>query len=48
MSASTPTDPSDWTREEMTSAIFVQMVMQQANLALMLLGRVPHPQTGKG
>src|SRR5215831_17136790 len=47
MSASTPPDPGELTREEMNSAIFVQMIVQQANIALMLLGRVPHPQTGR-
>ncbi len=34
-------------REEMMSALFAHMVMQQANLAMMLLGKVPHPQTGQ-
>src|SRR6266536_1093549 len=34
-------------REEMLSALFVSMVVQQTNLALMMLGRVPHPETGK-
>ena len=34
-------------REEMHSALFAQMVMQQSNLALMLLGKVAHPETGK-
>lgn len=34
-------------REEMQAALFAQMVMQQANLALMLLGRTPHPETGQ-
>ena len=29
------------------SALFAQMVMQQANMAMMLLGKVPHPQTGE-
>lgn len=33
--------------EEMQAALFAQMVMQQANLALMLLGRTPHPETGQ-
>jgi hypothetical protein len=47
MSASTPSDPEELSRDEINSAIFVQMVVQQANLALMLLGRVPHPQTGR-
>jgi uncharacterized membrane protein YccC len=34
-------------REELMSALFAHMVMQQANLAMMLLGKVPHPQTGE-
>lgn len=34
-------------REDMQSALFAQLVMQQTNLALMLLGRMPHPQTGE-
>ena len=33
--------------EEMMAALFAQLVMQQANMAMMLLGKVPHPQTGK-
>ena len=33
--------------EEILSALFAQMVVQQSNMALMLLGKVPHPQTGK-
>ena len=34
-------------REEMQSALFAQLVMQQANLAMMLLGRTPHPESGQ-
>src|SRR5579859_1515099 len=34
-------------REEMHSALFAQLVMQQSNLAMMLLGKVAHPETGK-
>ena len=34
-------------REEMQSALFAQLVLQQTNLTLMLLGRTPHPQTGE-
>ncbi len=34
-------------RDEIHSALFAQMVMQQANLALMLLGKSPHPETGQ-
>ena len=34
-------------RDLIHSALFAQMVMQQANLALMLLGKTPHPETGQ-
>ncbi len=33
--------------EEESSALFAQLILQQSNLAMMLLGKVPHPQTGK-
>ena len=29
------------------SALFAQLVMQQANMAMMLLGKVPHPESGQ-
>jgi hypothetical protein len=32
------------TREQM---LFAHLVMQQANMALMLMGKVPHPETGQ-
>ena len=32
---------------EVVSALFAQLVMQQANMATMLLGKVPHPETGE-
>jgi hypothetical protein len=32
-------------REDSLSALFAGLVMQQTNLALMLLGRSPHPET---
>ena len=35
------------TRDEMMSALFAHMVMQQTNMAMMLLGKVAHPETGK-
>jgi len=35
------------TREEIISALFAHMVIQQTNMTMMLLGEVPHPQTGK-
>lgn len=34
-------------REEMMSAIFANLVVQQTNMALMLMGRVAHPETGE-
>jgi hypothetical protein len=34
-------------REEMQSALFAQLVMQQANMAMMLLGKVAHPESGQ-
>lgn len=33
--------------EEMQSALFAQLVMQQANMAMMLLGKTPHPESGQ-
>jgi hypothetical protein len=33
--------------EEAQSELFAQMVLQQANLAMMLLGKFPHPKSGK-
>jgi len=33
--------------EEMNSALFANMVVQQTNMALMFLGRVPHPESGE-
>src|SRR5262245_1378759 len=44
--ASNP-ETSGVTREEMMSALFAQMVIQQTNIAMMLMGKVPHPQTGE-
>src|SRR4051812_30325013 len=35
------------TRDEMTSALFAHLVMQQSNTAMMLMGKNPHPETGK-
>ncbi len=34
-------------REEMLSALFAQLVIQQTNMAMMLLGRIANPQTGE-
>lgn len=35
------------TQEEMHAAMFAQMVMQFASTALVLMGRMPNPMTGK-
>ena len=35
------------TAEEMNSALFAYLVMQQSNMALMLLGKTPHPESGE-
>jgi hypothetical protein len=34
-------------REDQLTAAFAQLVLQQSNLAMMLLGRTPHPQSGE-
>jgi len=34
-------------RNEMMSALFAQLVMQQSNMAMLLMGKVRHPQTGE-
>ena len=39
--------PAHASREEMMSAQFASMIVQQTNLAMMLLGKVPHPETGQ-
>ena len=46
-SNSSRSEMSGLSREEMHSALFAQLVMQQSNLAFMLLGKAPHPETGK-
>ena len=35
------------TRVELMSALFAQLIMQQSNMAMLLLGKVPNPQTGE-
>jgi hypothetical protein len=39
--------PEDMTPEQFMSALFANMVIQNSNMALMFLGKVPHPQTGQ-
>jgi hypothetical protein len=46
MSTSTQSTTAD-ERDELHAALFAQMVMQQAGLALIFLGVRPHPETGK-
>ncbi len=40
-------NPPDAGQADLMSALFAQMVMQQSNLALMLLGKTAHPETGQ-
>jgi hypothetical protein len=42
-----PQDTANVSAEDMRSALFAQLVMQQSNMALMLLGKVPHPESGQ-
>src|SRR5260370_7364149 len=32
---------------DQTSLLFSQLIFQQSNMAMMLLGKTPHPETGK-
>jgi len=34
-------------KDEINSGLFAHLVMQQSNMAMMLLGKTPHPETGK-
>src|SRR5438045_1477420 len=34
-------------QEDVTSVLFAQLVLEQSNMAMMLLGKVAHPQTGE-
>lgn len=51
MNDSTSPHPEDdfanASREEILAALFANMVIQQTNMAMMLLGKVAHPETGK-
>jgi hypothetical protein len=40
-------DSSGGSQDERFSALFAQLVVRQANLAMFLMGQVPHPDTGK-
>ena len=34
-------------REEIMSGLFANMIVQQTSMVLMLLGKTPHPESGK-
>ena len=44
---SSEADLSGVSREQMMAALFAQLVMQQSNLAMMFLGKMPNPETGE-
>ena len=46
-SHSHPNDLANVSREEIMSALFTNMIRQQTNLVMMMLGKVPHPATGE-
>jgi hypothetical protein len=46
-SASNPQSPGASPGDDLQTALFLDLVAQHAEMALMFLGRVPHPQTGK-
>lgn len=46
-SASNPQSPGVSPGDDLQTALFLDLVAQHAEMALMFLGRVPHPQTGK-
>jgi hypothetical protein len=46
-SHSTDTALGELSRDQMMGALFANMVLQQTNMALMFLGKVPHPGTGE-
>ena len=39
--------PEEMTPEQFMAAVFMNMVVQNTNMAAMFLGKVPHPQTGQ-
>ncbi len=41
------TDLGEMSHEDIMSALFAQLVMQQSNMAMLLLGKVPNPETGQ-
>ena len=49
MSNAIKSDPDlgEMSHDDMMSALFAQLVMQQSNMAMLLLGKVPNPETGQ-
>lgn len=47
MSDASPQRSETASPAEIQAALFAQLVMQQANMAFMLLGRIPDPSTGE-
>ena len=48
MSESNPSsEPQAAPRDEQQAALFAQLVLQQANLAFMLMGQTAHPESGQ-
>src|SRR5215467_8197953 len=47
MDSSSAEGHEQMSREEMMSALFAHMVIQQSNIAMMMMGKVAHPETGK-
>src|ERR1051326_8291341 len=42
-----PDAPAPAGREDMHAALFANMIIQHSNMALMCLGKVPHPESGE-
>lgn len=40
-------NPSDAGKAEEQTALFAHLVMQQTNMAMMLMGKTPHPEAGQ-
>jgi len=47
MSATSMTGNETAPGSDMSSALFAHLVVQQANMAMMLLGKTPNPETGQ-
>jgi hypothetical protein len=43
----TSREPAGVSHEDMLSALFAQLVMQQSNMAMMLMGKLAHPESGQ-